>query len=62
MTNEQKAAELDLDALEPEERKALPCPNCPDGQVWTSNGPTGRTCPTCKGHAVIFPGESRHDD
>jgi Zn finger protein HypA/HybF involved in hydrogenase expression len=53
---------LDLDALEPEEQMTIPCPACPDGQVWTMNGPTGRTCPTCKGHAVIFPGEKRNDD
>ena len=31
-----------------------PCPECPDGQVWTSEGPTGRTCPRCKGHAIIW--------
>lgn len=30
-----------------------PCPACPDGSVWNSNGPTGATCKTCKGHAVV---------
>lgn len=29
-----------------------PCPNCPDGSVWTPCGPTGRKCPTCGGFAV----------
>jgi hypothetical protein len=30
-----------------------PCPACPDGGVWTSEGPTGKLCPVCKGHAVV---------
>lgn len=30
-----------------------PCPSCPDGNVWNSNGPTGAVCPTCNGHAVL---------
>ena len=30
-----------------------PCPSCPDGQVWNSNGPTGKTCNTCNGHASV---------
>lgn len=30
-----------------------PCPECPDGNVWNSNGPTGATCKVCKGHAVV---------
>lgn len=29
------------------------CPHCPDGYVWNSQGQTGKTCPTCKGHAVV---------
>lgn len=29
------------------------CPDCPDGNVWNINGPTGATCPTCKGYAVV---------
>lgn len=36
---------------EPEELK--PCPSCPDGYVWSYNGPTGTTCKTCKGYAVV---------
>jgi hypothetical protein len=32
---------------------AVPCPACPDGQVWNSEGPTGRRCPVCKGRAVL---------
>jgi DnaJ-class molecular chaperone len=31
----------------------VPCPACPDGQVWTSDGPTGRLCPVCQGKAFI---------
>ena len=30
-----------------------PCPACPDGNVWDSNGPTGKTCSVCNGHAVV---------
>ena len=29
------------------------CPECPDGGVWNMNGPTGATCPTCKGYAMV---------
>ena len=30
-----------------------PCPACPDGSVWTRDGPTGKVCPVCKGHAIL---------
>lgn len=30
-----------------------PCPQCPDGYVWTSNGPTCKPCPRCKGLAYL---------
>ena len=30
-----------------------PCPACPDGGVWNNDGPTGKICPICKGHAVV---------
>lgn len=29
------------------------CPSCPDGNEWSSTGPTGRACTTCKGKAYI---------
>ena len=29
-----------------------PCPSCPDGNEWASNGPTGRVCKICGGFAV----------
>ena len=29
------------------------CPACPDGQVWNMDGPTGATCPVCKGYAAV---------
>ena len=29
------------------------CPDCPDGNEWDANGPTGRACKTCGGHATI---------
>ena len=29
------------------------CPNCPDGNEWNSDGPTGRACRTCKGKAYV---------
>jgi hypothetical protein len=31
----------------------IPCPSCPDGNEWNSNGPTGRACPVCHGYAFI---------
>lgn len=43
---------MDRDTLE-EKIPLKPCPSCPDGYVWTSNGQTGKTCPTCKGYAVV---------
>ena len=30
------------------------CPDCPDGQVWTSKGPTGELCQTCDGTAFVW--------
>ena len=37
-----------------EEREELrPCPACPDGNVWGSEGPTGRICPVCGGFAEV---------
>ena len=30
-----------------------PCPACPDGNEWSTEGPTGRTCPVCKGKSYI---------
>jgi hypothetical protein len=36
------------------------CPSCPDGYVWTREGPTGKACPTCKGLAYI--GEDDNED
>jgi len=32
-----------------------PCPSCPDGNEWDSDGPTGRVCKTCKGFAFVKP-------
>lgn len=34
-------------------QELMPCPACPDGQVWYMGGPTGTTCPVCHGHAVV---------
>lgn len=34
-----------------------PCPNCPDGNEWGQNGPTGRACPTCHGTAELLVGD-----
>ena len=33
--------------------KFKPCPSCPDGNEWASNGPNGRACRTCGGFAVM---------
>ena len=41
-----------------DEENLKPCPACPDGSVWTAQGPSGATCPVCKGYAVVtFSGE-----
>ena len=37
------------------------CPACPDGYVWTREGPTGKTCPVCKGTAKL-PVSQQDDD
>ena len=34
-----------------------PCPSCPDGNEWNSNGPTGRACRTCGGKAYLPPAD-----
>ena len=45
----------DSEAAEYEEGGGrMPCPACPDGAVWNSEGPTSATCPVCKGHAVVM--------
>ena len=36
-----------------EQHLTRPCPACPDGSVWSINGPTGKTCPVCNGHAEV---------
>ncbi len=36
-----------------------PCPACPDGNEWSTDGPTGRACPVCKGKAYM--GEDEDD-
>lgn len=38
-----------------------PCPSCPDGNEWSSNGPTGRACKTCGGKAYLGPDEAEDD-
>jgi len=38
------------------------CPNCPDGNLWTSEGPTGKACPTCNGKAYIGEDEDEIDE
>jgi len=35
------------------EEELMQCPQCPDGYVWTINGPTVKMCPACKGYAVV---------
>ena len=42
------------EALKNEGRQTRPCPSCPDGNVWTAEGPTGKTCPTCNGHGFVY--------
>lgn len=47
----------DDDTYDMEDEMRLSCPSCPDGNEWSSNGPTGRACKTCGGKAYIVPGE-----
>lgn len=35
------------------ESETKPCPACPDGNQWDSNGPTGKACPVCNGYAIV---------
>lgn len=44
------------------ESLTMQCPACPDGYVWTINGPTSATCPTCGGHAALYRDGSRLDE
>lgn len=39
-----------------------PCPACPDGNEWNSNGPTGRACRVCDGKAYLGEVEPEEDD
>lgn len=36
-----------------DDEQLKPCPHCPDGYVWNTNRPTGATCKTCLGYAVV---------
>ena len=39
----------------------MACPSCPDGNEWGVDGPTGRECRTCGGHAAVHLDGSRID-
>ena len=43
-----------------EENMRIPCPYCPDGNLWTRDGPTG-TCPVCGGKAFLYSRVSNPD-
>lgn len=47
------APESLTDDLDYRPKGERPCPACPDGSVWDSNGPTSKTCPVCNGHATV---------
>ncbi len=36
-----------------------PCPDCPDGYVWTASGPTEKECPTCLGLSFVYVGTTQ---
>jgi hypothetical protein len=36
-----------------EDKRRRACPDCPDGYVWKTSGPTNDACPTCGGNAYI---------
>ena len=39
--------------VELDDDEAIPCPACHDGNEWSSDGPTGRACRVCNGHALV---------
>lgn len=44
------------------EPETMACPACPDGNVWTLDGPTQAICPTCGGYAALYRDGSRIDE
>ena len=38
------------------------CPDCPDGQLWDSNGPTDLPCLTCEGTAFVWAKKEPRDE
>ncbi len=45
-----------------QDTKRVQCPDCPDGSVWTSKGPTEEICPTCRGHAFVWRNVKENED
>ena len=44
---------MSIPGVPDEFEELMPCPACPDGYVWNSNGPTRKLCPVCKGLAAV---------
>lgn len=36
-----------------DDQELIPCPACPDGYVWTTNGQTAAKCKVCNGYAAL---------
>ena len=39
----------------------VPCSDCPDGYMWTEQGPTEKECQTCGGTARVLVHQSDND-
>lgn len=51
--SDKETFDMSIPGVPDEFEELMPCPACPDGYVWNSNGPTRKTCPVCKGLAAV---------
>ena len=51
--SDKETFDMSIPGVPDEFEELMPCPACPDGYVWDSNGPTCKPCPVCKGHAAV---------
>ena len=51
--SDEETYDMSLPGVPDDFEELIPCSACPDGYVWTSNGPTAAACPVCKGYAAL---------
>lgn len=51
--SDKETFDMSIPGVPDEFEELMPCPACPDGYVWNSNGPTRKLCPVCKGLAAV---------